>query len=120
MNGAPLARLFLARNFNVDCAVFWLKFCCKFEQRNSSADPERKRHRVKGDADRNAVDQPVIFRVHVVSPSEWFALDVLLAHRFASEAIYGPASKRFRCFSASRYQEQEAWINSLMAGMKTS
>ena len=66
MNGASPARKFgRATSMFVDCA-FWLESRCEFKQRNGRADPERKRHRVKGDADRNTVDQPVIFRVHRV------------------------------------------------------
>src|ERR1022692_250409 len=52
---------------------FWLELRSDFEQPDGCGHPERKRHRVKGDADRDVVDQPVIFRVHIGLLREWFA-----------------------------------------------
>ena len=48
-----------------------LELCRELEQCNCGGHPERKRHRVEGDAHRDVVDEPIVFRVHGFSPSVW-------------------------------------------------
>ena len=61
------AAWFCARTLMLGRALLqtWLELRSDFEQRDRCSNPERKRHRVKGDADRNVIDQPVVFRVHI-------------------------------------------------------